>query len=144
MIILKQLSNMRKIKGGGYKKNLNWVATLQGGAPTKYFLMVGSASEGMKGFLSGGRWNLQKNYEHVENFVNVITWWFSRDCVVTLVFLGIILLSISTSSQLSFDSIQSCGLLPNKVLQFHLLSQFLTHLLCSYDPSFKKRLDSPK
>ena len=74
MIILKQLSNTKKKSRveTTRKMSIEVGATLRGGAPTKYFLMVGSASERMKGFLSGGRWNLQKNYEHVENLLMLL------------------------------------------------------------------------
>ena len=74
MIILKQLLNTKKKSRGEATRKISIEvgATLRGGAPTKYFLMVASTSGGMKGFLNGERWNLQKNYDYVENFVNVI------------------------------------------------------------------------
>ena len=68
---------------------------------------------------------------------------FFKECMVSLIFLGINLLSLSITffwSQLKlWSASQQC-----LAISFLSQSQFLTDLLCSSECDFKDRLDSPK
>ena len=67
---------------------------------------------------------------------------FFKECMVSLIFLRINLLSLSITffwSQLKLWSVSHNCL----VISFLSQSRFLTDLLCSSEPDFKDRLDSP-